>query len=69
MRRSSEPRTTANILHRYSLYAANELGVSHTRTATTWNPGGPTIRLHIGLEDSADLMADLEQGFRKLGVA
>ena len=39
------------------------------RTATTWNPGGPTIRLHIGLEDSADLMADLEQGFRKLGVA
>jgi cystathionine beta-lyase len=39
------------------------------RTATTWNPGGPTIRLHIGLEDSADLMADLEQAFRKLGVA
>jgi cystathionine beta-lyase len=46
--------------------------VSHpekARTATTWNPGGPTIRLHIGLEDSADLMADLEQAFRKLGVA
>jgi len=40
-----------------------------TRTATKWNPGGPTIRLHIGLEDSADLMADLEQGFKKLGVA
>jgi cystathionine beta-lyase len=39
------------------------------RTATTWNPGGPTIRLHIGLEDSADLMADLEQAFKKLGVA
>ncbi len=39
------------------------------RTATKWNAGEPTIRLHIGLEDSADLMADLEQAFRKLGVA
>lgn len=39
------------------------------RTATRWKPGGPTIRLHIGLEDPADLMADLEQGFQKLGVA
>ncbi|HXV10281.1 MAG TPA: cystathionine beta-lyase [Burkholderiales bacterium] len=39
------------------------------RTATKWSAGGPTIRLHIGLEDSADLMADLEQAFRKLGVA
>ncbi len=33
------------------------------RTATKWNPGGPTIRLHIGLEDSDDLIADLEQAF------
>ena len=33
------------------------------RTATKWNPGGPTIRLHIGLEDADDLIADLEQGF------
>jgi cysteine-S-conjugate beta-lyase len=39
------------------------------RTATRWDPGGPTIRLHIGLEDPADLMADLEQAFRKLGMA
>lgn len=31
------------------------------RTATHWNPGGPTIRFHIGLEDPADLIADLEQ--------
>jgi cystathionine beta-lyase len=29
------------------------------RTATRWIPGGPTIRLHIGLEDPADLIADL----------
>jgi cystathionine beta-lyase len=33
------------------------------RTATKWRPGGPTLRLHIGLEDPDDLMADLEQGF------
>jgi cysteine-S-conjugate beta-lyase len=39
------------------------------RTATRWKPGGPTIRLHIGLEDPADLNADLEQGFKKLGMA
>jgi len=33
------------------------------RTATEWNPGGPCIRFHIGLEDIGDLTADLEQGF------
>jgi cystathionine beta-lyase len=31
------------------------------RTATQWNPGGAAVRLHIGLEDPADLVADLEQ--------
>ena len=29
------------------------------RTATQWAPGGPTVRLHIGLEDADDLIADL----------
>jgi cystathionine beta-lyase len=33
------------------------------RTATKWNPGGPTLRFHIGLEDTGDLIADLERGF------
>src|SRR3954466_1986187 len=33
------------------------------RTATKWEPGGPTIRFHIGLEDIDDLTADLERGF------
>jgi cystathionine beta-lyase len=33
------------------------------RTATKWAPGGPTIRLHIGLEDPEDLLADLTRGF------
>jgi cystathionine beta-lyase len=36
------------------------------RTATRWNPDGPLVRLHIGLEDPGDLIADLEQGFAQL---
>lgn len=36
------------------------------RTATRWNPGGPTVRLHIGLEDPDDLIADIEQAFAAL---
>lgn len=39
------------------------------RTATKWNPGGPAIRLHVGLEDTDDLIADLAQGFARLGAA
>jgi cysteine-S-conjugate beta-lyase len=37
------------------------------RSATQWNPGGPTVRLHIGLEDPADLIADLAQALPRLG--
>jgi cystathionine beta-lyase len=36
------------------------------RTATTWAPGGPTIRLQVGLEDIEDLEADLARGFERL---
>ncbi len=36
------------------------------QTATVWNPGGPCLRLAIGLEDPQDLIADLEQGFAQL---
>jgi len=32
------------------------------RTATKWAPGGPTLRLHIGLESVDDLKADLDRG-------
>jgi cystathionine beta-lyase len=39
------------------------------RTATKWTPGGPTLRFHIGLEDSGDLIADLEQGFEAMPKA
>lgn len=37
------------------------------RTATTWAPEGPTLRLSIGLEDVADLKADLAAGLSRLG--
>lgn len=39
------------------------------RTATTWAPGGPAVRLHIGLEDVRDLIADLERGFAAMAAA
>jgi cysteine-S-conjugate beta-lyase len=39
------------------------------RTATRWEPGGPTVRFHIGLEAVEDLLADLERGFAALGAA
>jgi len=35
------------------------------RTATTWK-SGPLLRLHVGLEDPEDLMADLAQAFAVL---
>ncbi len=40
-----------------------------TRTATRWAPEGPCLRLHIGLEDIDDLIADLEAGFQRLAAA
>jgi cystathionine beta-lyase len=39
------------------------------RTATKWAPAGPTVRLHIGLEDVDDLIGDLERGFAALTTA
>ena len=38
------------------------------RTVTTWHAEGPTLRLHIGLEDPDDLIADLEDGFARLAA-
>ncbi|MEO8304073.1 MAG: cystathionine beta-lyase [Betaproteobacteria bacterium] len=35
-------------------------------TASNWNAGGPCLRLAIGLEDPADLIADLTDGFARL---
>lgn len=35
------------------------------RTASRWAPAGPTVRLHIGLEDVEDLIGDLEAGLAR----
>jgi cystathionine beta-lyase len=37
-----------------------------TRSATTWHAEGPSLRLHIGLEDADDLIEDLADGFTRL---
>lgn len=39
------------------------------RTATRWEAEGPAIRLHIGLEDPTDLIADLAAGLRRFAAA
>jgi cystathionine beta-lyase len=39
------------------------------RSAVPWEAQGPLIRLHAGLEDPDDLIADLEAGFRRLARA
>lgn len=39
------------------------------RTATKWHAEGQALRFHIGLEDVADLKADLEAGFARFRVA
>ncbi len=38
------------------------------RSATVWDEG-PTIRIHAGLEDTDDLIDDLERGFARLNAA
>ncbi|MCC6202850.1 MAG: PLP-dependent transferase, partial [Gammaproteobacteria bacterium] len=48
---------------------AIRVDIRNLRTATVWNPGGPLVRLHIGLEDPDDLIADLERGFTQLKAA
>lgn len=40
--------------------------ISHLRTARPWQ-GGQLVRLHCGLEDVADQIADLESGFVAMG--
>jgi cystathionine beta-lyase len=37
-----------------------------SRTATPWTEDGPTLRIHVGLEDPTDLLRDLEAGFTRL---
>lgn len=44
-------------------------GIDKLRTATTWDSKKPLIRLHIGLENVDDLIADLEAGFERFNAA
>jgi cystathionine beta-lyase len=37
-----------------------------TQTLTKWDAGGPCLRIAIGLEDPADLIADLAEGLARL---
>jgi cystathionine beta-lyase len=39
------------------------------RTATRWDEAGTLIRIHVGLENVDDLIADLEEGFQRLREA
>jgi cystathionine beta-lyase len=39
------------------------------RTATRWPCAGPCIRIHCGLEDAGDLIADLDKAFARLNAA
>lgn len=39
------------------------------RTATPWTAEGPVIRIHAGLEDPDDLIADFERGFAAMKAA
>lgn len=40
-----------------------------SRTATSWTAEGPSLRLHIGLEHTDDLKADLEAGFKRYNAS
>jgi len=42
---------------------------SEYRSATGWAPAGPTLRIHVGLEDVGDLTADLGQAFAAMAKA
>jgi cystathionine beta-lyase len=39
------------------------------RSATRWQAAGPAVRLHIGLEDPADLIVDLDAGLARFRAA
>jgi cystathionine beta-lyase len=39
---------------------------ARTRSVTSWDPGGPCLRLHVGLEATDDLIDDLDRGFARL---
>ncbi|MFM2484243.1 cystathionine beta-lyase [Celerinatantimonas yamalensis] len=40
--------------------------IAHLRSVTDWQQTGPLIRVHIGLEDTQDLIEDLDRGLARL---
>lgn len=42
---------------------------SDLRSEVSWEAPGPSLRLHVGLEDIDDLIGDLERGFDRLRAA
>ena len=45
---------------------ASAANMTRARSVTDWSARGPVVRLHVGLEDPADLIADLGRGFAAL---
>jgi cysteine-S-conjugate beta-lyase len=45
------------------------LSIQKLRTASHWSYAGPLIRVHIGLEDADDLIADLTAAFERFNAA
>lgn len=46
-----------------------EFGIENIRTATQWDSSKPMFRVHIGLEDTEDLIADLDAAFTRYHAA
>lgn len=42
---------------------------NRVRSATSWDEPGQTFRIHVGLEDPKDLIADLEAGLERFSAA
>ena len=40
-----------------------------SRSATAWQAPGPSLRIHAGLEDLEDLIADLDAGLARYEAA
>lgn len=53
----------------YESLAMSTSGDGIKRPVSGWNPTGPSIRLHVGLEDPADLIADLEHALTMMAEA
>lgn len=53
----------------YESLVMSTSGDSIKRPASGWTPSGPSMRLHVGLEDPSDLIADLEHGFAAMAEA